>query len=68
MNYKSLSAWIFVLLVLLVVLMFLFPRDWVIGLGIFGIPVLILLQTLIILRAKEQSNKEFSDKDWYDNQ
>ncbi len=68
MNYKSLSAWIFVLLVLSVVLMFLFPRDWVIGIGIFGIPVLILLQTVIILRAKEESKKEFSDKNWYDHQ
>lgn len=67
MNYKSLSAWIFVALFLMIVFMFLFPNNWVIGIGIVGVPVLILVQTMIILKAKEQSKKEFSDKDWYDN-
>lgn len=67
MNYKSLSAWIFVALVLLIVFMFLFPNNWVIGIGIVGVPILILVQTMIILKANEESKKEFSDEDWYDH-
>lgn len=68
MNYKSLSAWIFVALILLVVFMILIPSNWVIIIGTVGIPILILAQVMIILRANEESKKEFSDKDWYDNQ
>lgn len=67
MNYKSLSAWIFVALVLLIVFMFLFPNNWVIGIGIVGVPILIFVQTMIILKASEESKKEFSDEDWYDH-
>lgn len=66
-NYKALSAWIFVALVLLILFMFLFPNNWMIGIGIVGVPILILVQTMIILKANEESKKEFSDKDWYDN-
>ncbi len=47
--------------------MLLYPSNWIIGIGIIGIPILILAQAWIILRAKEESKKEFSDKDWYDN-
>jgi ABC-type transport system involved in cytochrome bd biosynthesis fused ATPase/permease subunit len=67
MNFKSLSAWIFVALVLLVLFMFLFPNNWVIVIGTVGVPILILAQTMIILKANEESKKEFSDKDWYDH-
>jgi len=67
MNYKSLSAWIFVALVLIIVFMMLFPKDWVIGLGIISIPILIFIQAMIILKAKEESKNEFSDKNWYDH-
>ena len=65
MQYKKLSLWIFVLLMLIIASMFAFPVPWVIGIGGAAIPVLVIIQTLIILRAKEQSRQSFDEK-WYD--
>ena len=66
MRYLSLSAWIFVILILMVALMILFPTPLTIGLGTIGVPVMILVQTLIVLFAKEESEHTFSDDHWYD--
>lgn len=65
MNYLKLSVWIFLLLIFLIILLFLFPSNLVIGLGLIGLPLLVILQVIIVLRAKDESNNSFSDK-WYD--
>lgn len=65
MRYKKLSAWIFALLLLLVALMIVFPNTYTIGIGTIGLPVLIIFQVYIILKAKDESKHSFQDK-WYD--
>ena len=65
MPYKSVTVWIFTLLALLVALMFLIPTPFVIGLGVVLLPVLVVIQTIVILRAKDESKHTFKDK-WYD--
>ncbi len=67
MNYKTLTIWIFVVLVLLVALLFLFPTPFIIWLSIIGLPVLIVVQTIIVLRAKDESKHTFGDDKWYDD-
>lgn len=67
MNYKTLTIWIFVILVFLVALLFIFPTPFVIWLSIIGLPVLILVQTIIVLRAKDESKHNFTDDKWYDD-
>jgi 4-hydroxybenzoate polyprenyltransferase len=68
MNYKVKTAWIFVALLLSIALMMLYPTKWVIGLGIVGVPLLIVYQAFLILRANEKSEHTFSDEKWYDDQ
>ena len=65
MPYKTLSLCIFLLLILLIALMMLFPTPFVIGLGTILTPILIALQAFVILRAGEQSRHSFKDR-WYD--
>lgn len=65
MHLKSITVWIFVLLMLLVALMFAFPTSLVIGISIVAIPILVAAQAFVILRSKEESDHTFSDK-WYD--
>lgn len=65
MHLKSITVWIFVLLMLLVALMFAFPTSVVIGIAIVAIPILVAIQAFVILRSKEESDQTFSDK-WYD--
>lgn len=67
MHYKTATAWIFALLVLSVIVMILYPTPWVIGLGMLMVPVLLLIQTVVVLRASERSNKTFSDGHWYED-
>jgi len=66
MNYKQLSAWIFAVLMILVVLMILFPTSIMLIIGTVGLPILIAVQVFVILKAREQSHKHFGDGDWYD--
>jgi len=68
MNYKILTIWIFVALILLVALLFVFPTPFVIWLSIIGLPVLIIVQAVIVLRAKDESQHTFTDDKWYDDQ
>ncbi len=65
MRYKKLSVWIFVLLLLLIALMIFFPNVYTIGIGTMGLPVLIIFQVYIILKAEDESKHSFQDK-WYD--
>jgi branched-subunit amino acid permease len=67
MHYKTATAWIFAVLVLSVVLMILYPTGLVIGLGMFLVPVLLLVQTVVVLRSSERSEKTFSEGHWYED-
>lgn len=67
MHYKTLTAWIFVILVLLVFFMALYPTPFFIGLGFIGLPVLVLVQAVIVLRARDESKHTFSDEKWYED-
>lgn len=66
MNYKALSVWIFVVLILTIFLMIVYPSDWVIGFGVVGLPVLVILQVILVLKAREGSTHTFDDR-WYDD-
>jgi uncharacterized membrane protein YkvI len=61
MNYKIATILLFVVMMLLVILLIFSETQW--GLAIMGIviPLLVVLQVLVILRAKEQSGEEYSD-------
>lgn len=66
--YKIFTLWIFAALVVVILLLFVFPTAFVIGLAVGVIPILVILQALLILRAKEESKHRFDDDDrWYDN-
>lgn len=67
MHYKTATAWIFALLVLSVIIMMLYPTMYVIGVGMMLVPVLLLVQALVVLRAKEKSDKSFSEDQWYED-
>ena len=67
MHYTTATAWIFVILMLMVFFMILYPSPFVIGLGIIGLPVMILAQAIIVLRAKDESKHNFSDEKWYED-
>ena len=67
MHYTTATAWIFLILMLMVFFMILYPSPFVIGLGIIGLPVMILAQAIIVLRAKDESKHNFSDEKWYED-
>lgn len=67
MHYKTATAWIFALLVLSVIIMMLYPTMYVIGVGMMLVPVLLFVQALVVLRAKEKSDKSFSEDQWYED-
>jgi len=67
MNYKTAVVWIFVILLLSLALVILYPSQWLIGLGVMVLPALMLVQAIIILRAKETSNNTFEDDKWYED-
>lgn len=67
MNYKNWTVWIFIVLLLMIALMMAFPSNFMLGVGTILLPVLIGAQAVIILKAGEQSNKRFSDGDWYED-
>lgn len=67
MKYKTWTIWIFIILLLIVALMIAFPSNFMLVLGTILLPVLILAQAIIILKAGEQSHKKFSDGDWYED-
>ena len=67
MNYQTPSAWIFVLLVLTVLFMGLFPTPTVIGLGIIVTPILVLIQTYVILTAHTPEDLPSVEDQWYES-
>jgi len=66
MHYLSISAWIFAFLLLLVALLFIYPAIYIIGLIVIALPILIGVQAIIILKAKNQP-KRSTDHRWYDH-
>ena len=66
MNFKSVTVWIFVVLIVIIFLLIIYPTPFIIGAGVVGIPVLLIFQAYIILSANEESKKEFKDGQWYD--
>ncbi|MDX1667615.1 MAG: hypothetical protein R3350_10310 [Saprospiraceae bacterium] len=67
MNYRKSTVWIFVLLMLQIFFMILFPRPIVLGIGSVLLPLLVLLQVVIVLRAEDESPSKFEDR-WYDHE
>ncbi len=67
MHYKPVTAWIFIALSLALLLMFLYPAKWVIGLGVLFVPALLILQAYVILRADDESPHTLSDDKWYED-
>ncbi len=67
MHYKTITAWIFVLLLLALALVLLYPAQWLIGLGVMVLPFLLIVQLVVILRAKETSQHTFEDDKWYED-
>ena len=65
MNYLKLTVWIFVILLLLVFLTLIFPSEIMIFLGTAILPVFVVIQAVIILKARDESKDHFTDK-WYD--
>ncbi|NUQ22727.1 MAG: hypothetical protein HUU34_02165 [Saprospiraceae bacterium] len=68
MHYFSLSSWIFAALMLLVILLFLYPAAWLVGISMIILPVLIFAQIFIVLRANNGKSQENSqESDWYEH-
>jgi hypothetical protein len=67
MNYKVQTAWIFSALIVGLAFVGLYPKDWIIWIGILIIPPLIMYQTWVILRAGEESKHTFTDDKWYED-
>ena len=67
MHYKIASAWLFATLALLLFLMAVYPSPYVIWAGIIGLPVLILIQAIIVLRAKDEKPQHFEEEKWYED-
>lgn len=67
MNYQTPTAWIFVLLILTILFMGLFPTPTVIGLGIIVTPILILIQTYLILTAQVPKDLPSAEDQWYES-
>ncbi len=65
MHYLKVSSWIFVLLVLLIALLILYPTATMIWLAVIGLHGLIALQVILVLKADTKSEHTFSDR-WYD--
>jgi branched-subunit amino acid permease len=68
MHYSTWTIWIFVVLLLVVALMIAFPSNLMLIIGTALLPVLIAVQVYVILKAREQSQKKFSEGDWYEDQ
>ena len=68
MHYKVKTAWIFVILLLSIVSMILFPNNWTIAFGTIVIPILIFYQAWLILKADDKSEHTFSEEGkWYED-
>jgi uncharacterized membrane protein YkvI len=67
MYYKTITAWIFVILLLALAVVLLYPAQWLIGLGVTVLPFLLIVQLIVILRAKDTSKHTFEEDKWYED-
>ncbi len=65
MHYMLISAWIFAVLMLLLALLAFNPGPAMILLYSSVVPLLVILQAVVILRAKHTSTQTFADN-WYE--
>ncbi|MDX1408862.1 MAG: hypothetical protein R3330_12030 [Saprospiraceae bacterium] len=66
MNYKTWSIILFAIFMLLFLMLALFKSDVTTWIWQLALPILVVAQVLVILKAKDQSKKEFKDE-WYDH-
>lgn len=66
MNYKTWSIIIFAIFLLLFFILGFFKSDATVWMWQLGLPVLVIIQVFIILKAKEQSKKKFGEDEWYE--
>ncbi len=66
MNYKLWSILIFSIFLLLFFMLAFFKSDLTTWIWQLALPVLVIAQVIIILRAKDQSKKKFDENGWYD--
>ncbi len=67
MNYKHFTVWIFAALMVLVILMALSRSPYLAGIGLILLPILVILQAIVILRAREKSSGTFSEDQPYED-
>lgn len=67
MHYKSLTVWIFIILLIMIALLFIYPTPLVIGICVVGLPIFVFIQAWIVLRAKDESKHKFDDDKWYED-
>jgi hypothetical protein len=67
MHYKTVTIWIFTFLMLVIFLLIVYPTNFLIWVGVAGLPLLLLVQTIAVLRAGEESQHTFSDDKWYED-
>lgn len=67
MHYKTITIWIFTLLMLVIFLLILYPTTFLIWAGVAGLPLLLLVQVIAVLRSNDESQHTFSDDKWYED-
>lgn len=65
LNYKTWSIGLFVVFLLLFFLLAIFKSETTTWIWQLVLPILLVVQVFVILKAKDQSRKDF-DKEWYD--
>lgn len=66
MHYLTVSAWVFALLLLMIALLFLYPAIYIIGFSVMFLPLVIVIQAFVILRAKGGTPKNEHNR-WYEH-
>ena len=65
MNYKQWSIVLFAIFILLFLMLAFFKSDVTTWIWQLVLPVLVIIQVIVVLKARDESKKEFGD-DWYD--
>ena len=66
MNVKKWSLIIFGIFLLLFLMLALFKNDVTTWIWQLALPVLVVAQVVVILKAKNESKKKFDEDEWYD--
>lgn len=65
MRYQNISVWIFAISIVLLAVLWLAGYSSMALWGMLAVPVLIIWQAYVILKAKDKPDKTFDDE-WYD--